>query len=214
MTSFFLKIISVLFPETCIICRKENISLCENCIQNLPKVAFVENFWMHSLFSYQDKRVRKIVHALKFNHTKSIANHLGPHLHDLIQNTLSDKIILKKGLVITLLPVPRMQIHLNTRGFDATLVLCENIKNQDNNQYMIENTSIVRVNTKAQVGLSRQERLLNMKNAFHIKNNTNLTDQTICIIDDVITTGSTLRELQKVCLEAGAKEVFAITIAH
>lgn len=53
-----------------------------------------------------------------------------------------------------------------------------------------------------------------MKNAFHIKNNTHLTDQTICIIDDVITTGSTLRQTPKVCLDAGAKEVFAITIAH
>ena len=196
------------------ICKKEDISLCQNCVQKLPKATFLEDPWMHSLFSYQDSRVRKIVHALKFNHTQSIANHLGLHLHDLIQNTLSEKITLNKNYLITLLPVPRMQSHLNTRGFDATLALCESIKTQDNNQYVLENTSVVRVNTKAQVGLSRQERLHNMKDAFRVVNNGALNNKIIYIIDDVMTTGSTLRELRKVCLEAGAKEVFAITIAH
>lgn len=107
-----------------------------------------------------------------------------------------------------------MQLHLNARGFDAVLALCESIKVQDTNQYVIENTSIIRVNTKAQVGLSRQERLLNMKNAFYAKHNQALLGCTVCIVDDVMTTGSTLRELKKVCLVAGAKEVFAVTIAH
>lgn len=196
------------------ICKKEDTSLCQNCIQKLPKATFLEDPWMHSLFSYQDTRVRKIVHALKFNHTRSIANHLGLHLHDLIQNTLSDKIKLNENNLITLLPVPRMQSHLNARGCDATLALCESVKAQDNNQYGIEKTSVIRVNTKAQVGLSRQARLLNMKDAFRVVDKDALNNKIICIIDDVITTGSTLRELRKVCLEAGAKEVFAVTIAH
>ena len=214
MKLFFTKIISILFPETCVICGKANISFCQDCIQELPKASFLEDPWMHSLFSYQNKQVRKVVHALKFNRTQSIANHLGPHLHELIQNTISDKITLDEKSLLTLLPVPRMQLHLNTRGFDAILALCESIKVQNSNQYVIENTSIIRVNTKAQVGLSRQERLLNMKDAFHVKDTTTLLGSTVCIIDDVITTGSTLRELKKVCLAAGAKEVFAITIAH
>lgn len=196
------------------ICKKEDTSLCQNCIQKLPKATFLEDPWMHSLFSYQDTRVRKIVHALKFNHTRSIANHLGLHLHDLIQNTLSDKIKLNENNLITLLPVPRMQSHLNARGCDAILALCESVKAQDNNQYGIEKTSVIRVNTKAQVGLSRQARLLNMKDAFRVVDKDALNNKIICIIDDVITTGSTLRELRKVCLEGGAKEVFAVTIAH
>lgn len=214
MKLFFSKIISLLFPETCVICGKTNTSLCQDCIQKLPKATFLENPWMHSLFSYQNKQVRKVVHTLKFSHTQSIAHHLGPHIHELIQNTISDKIKLDKNNLITLLPVPKMQLHLNTRGFDAVLALCESIKVQDTNQYVIENTSIIRVNTKAQVGLSRQERLLNMKDAFKVKDTTALLESTVCIIDDVITTGSTLRELKKVCLAAGAKEVFAVTIAH
>lgn len=214
MKLFFSKIISLLFPENCVICGETNTSLCQDCIQKLPKATFLEDPWIHSLFSYQNKQVRKVVHTLKFSHTQSIAHHLGPHVHELIQNTISDKIKLDKNNLITLLPVPRMQLHLNARGFDAVLALCESIKVQDTNQYVIENTSIIRVNTKAQVGLSRQERLLNMKNAFYAKHNQALLGCTVCIVDDVMTTGSTLRELKKVCLVAGAKEVFAVTIAH
>jgi competence protein ComFC len=106
-----------------------------------------------------------------------------------------------------------MQTHLKARGFDAVLHLCK-VLSKYNTDYHVDKTSIVRMNTKAQVGLSRSERLTNMKNAFKIIDERGLRNHRICVVDDVITTGSTLRELRKICLEAGAKEVFAITIAH
>lgn len=214
MKPFFLKIISILFPETCIICKKENVSLCQNCIQNFPKAPFIQEPWVYSLFSYQDKHVRSIIHALKFNHTQSIADHLGQHLYELLQSTVSNNLVLKNDSVVTLIPVPRMQSHIKQRGFDDVLALCKSIVEQNKKEFQIENTSIIRVNTKPQVGLSRHERLINMKNAFCIVSKNTLRDRIIYIVDDVMTTGSTLHELRKVCLEAGAKEVYAITVAH
>ncbi len=214
MKSFFSYIISLLFPETCVTCGKENTSLCQTCIQGFPISPYIEEPWIHALFSYQDRKVRTAIHALKFKHVGSIVNHLAPLIHETIQDTRAQNIELRKENSITLLPVPKMKAHIHTRGFDAILELCKSIKTQNESQYDICKDSIVRVNTKAQVGLSREERLVNMKNAFRVVHRKSLHNKTICIIDDVMTTGSTLRELRKVCLEAGAKEVFAITIAH
>lgn len=213
MKSFFTRIISFLFPETCVVCKKEGVSLCTSCTQNLPLAPFLDETWMHTLFSYQDKKVRTIVHALKFNHTQSIATHIAPLLRDVLQDIQGQSLDLKNEVLI-LLPVPRMQTHLKQRGFDAVLHLCKEITHVNTHQYQIVHNAIVRTNTRAQVGLSRSERLTNMKNAFKIISPESLGNHRICIVDDVITTGSTLRELRKICLEARAKEVFAITIAH
>lgn len=214
MKSFFTRIISLLFPETCVACNKEGDSLCKTCIQTFPLAPYIEEPWIHCLFSYQDKKVHDTIHAFKFNHVQSIANHVAPLMHETIQDIRAQHLSLKETETITLLSIPKMQAHVHKRGFDAVLHLCKRIAMHDKNKYMVNNDSIVRINTKAQVGLSRQERLLNMRGAFRVMNKDTLNNKTICIIDDVMTTGSTLRELRKVCLEADAKEVFAVTIAH
>lgn len=193
-------------------CKKEGNSLCASCIRTLPPAPFLKDHWMHALFSYQDKNVRNIIHALKFKHTQSVVYSVAPLIRDVLEDIQGQSLYLKDQNLI-LLPVPRMQTHLHTRGFDAVLCLCKALL-KHNTDYKIDRESIVRINTKAQVGLSRSERLINMKNAFKVINGDKLYNQRICIIDDVITTGSSLRELRKVCLEAGAKEVFAIAIAH
>lgn len=210
--SFFFHITSLLFPETCVVCKKEGISLCDSCLQTLPPAPFLKDLWMHSLFSYQDKNVRNIIHALKFKHTQSVVHSIAPLMYDVLEDIEGQNLYLNNEKLI-LLPVPRMRTHMHARGFDAVLHLSKALLKY-NSGYKTDTASVARINTKAQVGLSRSERLTNMKNAFKVINSASLYHQRICIIDDVITTGSTLRELRKVCLEAGAKEVFAITITH
>lgn len=214
MKSFLWHIISVLFPETCVLCGKEDTSLCESCIQTFLPAPYIEDTWIHSLFSYQDRKVRDTIHAFKFKRIKSIAEHFAPLIHETIQNIYEQKLLAGKVGRINLLPIPKMQSHINIRGFDAVSYLCEKISLYDKNRYTINTYSVLRTNRKAQVGLSREQRLVNMRNAFHVVNKEALRGESVCIIDDVMTTGSTLREIRKVCLEAGAKEVFAITIAH
>lgn len=214
MKSFFSRFISLLFPETCVLCGKEDTSLCEPCVQRFLPAPYIEDTLIHSLFSYQDKKVRDAIHAFKFKHIKSIAEHFAPLIHETIQNIREQNLMLESAGQITLLPIPKMQSHISIRGFDAVSYLCKKIAPYGKNIYVVDTDSVLRTNTKAQVGLSREQRLVNMRNAFRIINKEALRGKSVCIVDDVMTTGSTLRELRKVCLEVGAKEVFAITIAH
>lgn len=209
----FKKIIDILFPETCVLCNTSNSSLCESCILSLDTFYTTHNAWTHCIFSYTDPKVRSLIHSLKFRNIRSLRQKIASIAHESILSIKADSVTFPPGR-ITLLPVPKLQSHYLKLGSDALTDICKNIVNQNKELYSLDKHSISRINKKAQVGLSRKERLTNMKDAFRVSPEHKLQDKTICIIDDVMTTGSTVRELRNVCLQAGAKNVYILVIAH
>ena len=67
--------------------------------------------------------------------------------------------------------------------------------------------------TNPQVKCVGKERKKNLKGAFGVKNKKLIKGKRILIIDDVYTTGSTLKECAKVLLKSGAKSVDTLTVA-
>ncbi|HBH61780.1 MAG TPA: hypothetical protein DDX85_08600 [Nitrospiraceae bacterium] len=68
--------------------------------------------------------------------------------------------------------------------------------------------------TRPQVGLSSDERRKNMRNAFGVQNNMAIQGKDILLIDDVSTTGATIRECSRVLKKAGAGDIHVLTLAH
>ena len=68
-------------------------------------------------------------------------------------------------------------------------------------------------NTAPQSTLNKAERKSNLKGAYVIKNETEIKNKKILILDDVYTTGSTAKECSKLLKSAGAKQIGIITIA-
>jgi ComF family protein len=69
--------------------------------------------------------------------------------------------------------------------------------------------------TQTQVGLSQAKRLENMKDAFVLKKSfTAEKYEQVFLVDDVVTSGATLREAAKVFKKAGVEKVWGITLAH
>lgn len=67
--------------------------------------------------------------------------------------------------------------------------------------------------TSPQVGLSRRERLQNLKNAFVLKEPQKIQGKVLWLVDDVTTTGATLEACAKVILDAGAEQVYGLCLA-
>jgi ComF family protein len=67
--------------------------------------------------------------------------------------------------------------------------------------------------SKNQTGLSRKKRINNIKNAFIVDNAVKLP-KTLLLIDDVVTTGSTVNEVARVLKKAGVKQVIVLAFAR
>jgi predicted amidophosphoribosyltransferase len=73
---------------------------------------------------------------------------------------------------------------------------------------------IRRRETVSQVGLSREERIANVRDAFRVKAARRVEGRTVIVVDDVMTTGTTLSECARVLKLAGAERVWAATVAR
>ncbi len=68
--------------------------------------------------------------------------------------------------------------------------------------------------TAPQVGLRANDRKKNIRKAFEIKNKERIKGKNIMLVDDVYTTGATVRECSGVLKRAGAADIHVITLAH
>lgn len=103
-----------------------------------------------------------------------------------------------------LLPVPLHSSRLRQRGYNQALELARPIAKQLGLQ--LDTRSCTRKKlTSDQVGLSASKRKTNLKGAFEV--NCSFKDKHVAVIDDVMTTGSTVNELSQQLIRAGARQV-------
>ena len=102
--------------------------------------------------------------------------------------------------------VPMWREKERGRGFNQAKILAELM---GNNVDLLERVR----ETKAQYGLNKEERAENIKNSFRVISNNQISKRLI-LVDDVWTTGSTMRECTKVLKRVGAGEVWGLTLAR
>jgi ComF family protein len=112
-----------------------------------------------------------------------------------------------------LVPVPLHSLRLRERGFNQSAWLAEAFAKEAS----ADCTDILRRvrDTGTQTALSREERQRNVKDAFRLRRGTVLhPEQSYVLVDDVITTGATLNACAATLIDAGAKRVAVLTLAH
>jgi ComF family protein len=109
-----------------------------------------------------------------------------------------------------LLPVPLHPRRLKARGFNQALLLAQGFPGKP---IGLEVLNRVR-HTAPQVGLKAKERRDNVKNAFAVPHPSQVKGKKILLIDDLYTTGSTVRECARVLRRAGAERVDLLTVAR
>lgn len=117
----------------------------------------------------------------------------------------------------TITAVPLHKRRLRERGFNQAQIIAQilgNLWGLETNFNLLERQK----DTDQQMGLSRKQRFRNISGAFRIKEDSlrtvNCAPSTVLIVDDVWTTGATLKECCKVLKHAGAPKVWAVTLAR
>ncbi|MBN2539479.1 MAG: ComF family protein [Deltaproteobacteria bacterium] len=175
--------------------------LCEDCILSPPPFSIAR-----SLGKYE-AALLDTIHLFKYHGKVSVGEDLGR----MMATTCYDSLVIQHYSLI--IPVPLHPKRLRERGFNQSLILARQISNMF--PIPLDFTTLKRtVLTEAQVSLSRQERAANVRGVFAVTDRRRIEDKKILLIDDVYTTGSTVKECSKILMKNGAEEVAVLTLAR
>mgnify|MGYP001118013881 CR=1 FL=1 len=156
--------------------------------------------------------VREAIHRYKYQGQRSLADLLGQELTDFWSSDCHDTLQTPHCDLIT--PVPLHWWRAYRRGYNQSELLANQLSF---NIGVPAKVLLRRVKpTRPQVELNRDQRAANVKNAFHVDEAmmSVVKGKTILLIDDVCTTGATLRECAKALLKGEASAVYALTVAR
>jgi ComF family protein len=203
-------LIRTISPISCLLCSGEGVDLCAECVLHLPKREALFSAKALSLFSYQDQRVKKILRDAKYHHRKRLYE---PLVHKLVQeNTFLMSFNPKEVLIIH---IPTHPLRSLFRGQDHTKTITS-ILSKKTGIPCAASLLQKKKRTKRQALLTKNERHIAQKNSFSVleKQKDFLSGKEVLLVDDIITTGSTVLEAKKTLLAAGAKEVHLFALAH
>ncbi len=215
----------LIFPRTCVICKQsldiKEDDLCVSCLLSLPIIQSdgIENqnlskrFWgkvaikeARAFLRYEKKGgVQKLFAEIKYKGQKKLAFHMG----ELFGAQLERSFYESSDLLIA---VPLHRKKQKIRGFNQSQEIANGLSYsigiQTRDDIVIRNK-----NTVTQTKLDRVERWDNVDSIFKVLELELVKNKSIIILDDVITTGSTLESLASTLLNSGAKEVRVIALA-
>lgn len=226
LTQYLNDFLEFIFPELCITCNTRLISqekyLCMNCWSDIPVTNFhlaEENkvarlFWGRvkiefatSYFSYKKgSRYQQLIHYIKYKGLKELGFETGRKFG----NTLLHSKCLQDVDVIV--PVPLHLKKEKKRGFNQSLYIAKGIA-ESTDKPLIEKNLYRKIFTSTQTKKNRFERWQNVENIFGIRNPEEFAGKHILLVDDVVTTGSTLEACAFPILKIENTKVSIATLA-
>lgn len=229
-------VLGIVYPPSCIACRAatgEAQALCAACWSN---IGFIERPYCERLgtpFAVDlgagllspaaiadppvfararaacrfDGTARELVHRLKYGDRPELALALGRMMAQAGRELLAEADLI--------LPVPLHRTRLWSRRFNQAAVLAETVSRlsgKPHDPLLLRRAK----RTRQQVGLTRAQRAENLQGAFKVapESKPALENRRIVLVDDVLTTGSTVNAASRVLLRAGARSVDVLTFAR
>lgn len=208
------KIINLFFPSRCPYCDKVILFkelCCQECDNIINIEPLVNNFFTNykkviciSAFKYENI-VSEAIKSFKFGSRKMYAQQFAI----VVSNAIEGEFKNIKFDCLTYVPI-NFKRYLK-RGFNQSALITKRMSNILNIPYkklLFKNKDNIE-----QHKLSRKNRIRNVEGVYSPINVNYIKRKNILIFDDIMTTGSTLKECCKVLLDNGAKEVYCATIA-
>jgi ComF family protein len=237
LKAFFAAALGVLFPPLCHVCRRfiptaGELHICPDCRELMPPIVaplcivcgvpFAGAGTDHvcgscstshptfdaarAALAYEGAS-RDLIHAFKYRNK----THLRRPLALLTMECLSEFIQSRRPDLI--MPVPLHRKKLSSRGFNQAVLLGEILSQRL--KIPLDRRNLRRIRwTEPQVNLAAHVRRINVKGAFAIHESGLVTGRRVLLLDDVLTTGSTVEECGRVLKAAGAADVTVITVAR
>ncbi len=212
MREFFTSIIDFIFPPTKSALELRAISPL-NIFSIFPIAPIPPYPFIISLFAYKHPLVSEFIWNIKYKKDRHALECGGYALY--VKLLEMPEMRAEKTEKTILVPIPISKKRRKERGYNQCELLIESLLKFDKENILGKNYEILtrKKDLLKQTMKDRTERL-KMNNVFEVKKDNDLLDKNIIIIDDVATTGSTLREAREILLRVGYKNIRALTLAH
>lgn len=219
--------VHLFFPHICLQCGSDDLSthypLCEQCIHRLPSTDFykmqdnpVEKiFWGRAivesagaaLFFTKESIVQLLIFELKYKHNQKAGILLGRIMG--IALSESSRFETVEGLI----PIPITAQKKRKRSFNQAEIICQGIV-QVWPKKIISDVLLKSTQTVTQTKKDRIERSSNNSAIFYLLNTPSILNRHVLIIDDVITTGTTLEAAYNCLLKGNPSKISIATAAY
>ncbi|OGZ58676.1 MAG: hypothetical protein A3B96_03915 [Candidatus Spechtbacteria bacterium RIFCSPHIGHO2_02_FULL_43_15b] len=230
-------LLDILLPPICLSCGTEGAYICEPCFQALKKYSFFIcpickkrtpdgkldrdcrkksglNRFLGAPLPYYQETVKKLLHSFKYKYAKDIAAPLSKMLTDFLdENNFADIASPQKSKMIVV-PVPLYNFRERERGFNHAGEIAKKVSVKY--ALPLDLASLKKSkNTQTQAQTTtKEERSVNVSGAFKCSNENAVSGKIALLIDDVYTTGATMRECAGVLRGGGAIEVWGVTVSR
>lgn len=200
-------ILNVIFPIKCGICGKVGkVNICEKCYLNLKKYILLnledDVFYM---LKYSELIRSKMI-DFKFN-DKPYLYHMFCEI--LVKSKSGCDFVKNYDIII---PVPMNESKKLIRGYNQSELFAKGISKMLEIPISID--SLIKCkNTLMQSSLGKNDRTKNVKNAYKVERLEKIKNKNVLLVDDIYTTGATIKECKKVLQQANAKNVGVLIIA-
>lgn len=219
--SLFERLTSLFAPDECLSCHREGVLLCGDCTAALVRTQGVcfacyartkgvvcpdclPQTECASLRGFTDYSgvAKQLVASLKFMGNQSAARIMAGRMANLCD-------ALPAGTLVT--HVPATTQHIRERGYDQAALLARHIARLFGAEHA---ATLARVGRKHQLGSGREERLHQMIAALRVRSPAKVHGRSVLLVDDVLTTGASIRVATKCLLRAGASRVDGLVFAQ
>jgi ComF family protein len=218
----------LLLPHQCIGCGVDQLQekepLCHTCLSDLPRTYFesihdnpAEKIFhgrlnlksATSLYYFtKDQLLQELLHQLKYQGDKNIGIFLG----GLLGNTLKDESRFRQ--IDCIVPMPMVYKKEKKRGYNQANLIAVGMAAKMKLP-VLQNTIIRSSGIKSQTGLNRMLRWENVKDRYVLKQSSALKNRHVLLVDDVVTTGSSLESCGQeiMCAEPASLSIATIALA-
>ncbi len=201
-------VVRFMFPVPCVSCGYLGEALCSRCRDRLgfyPHVRSLEGLKVGSALYFEEgDLLERLIYPLKYSHQADVVRFLLPPLREAL------KLLLEPSQVI-LVPVPLHKKRELERGYNQSELLAEGVGRAIGAPVLSLLRRVRETESQVKVG-GRVERLGNLAGAFEVLGRIPAGGQ-IVLVDDIVTTGSTLLACAEALRAAGAENIVALTLA-
>ncbi|MEK7626557.1 MAG: ComF family protein [Patescibacteria group bacterium] len=199
--------------------------LCPVCFRRLPSIALAKEGWsichrdaqfiLASPLDYSNPTAQELIHTFKYGKIEAAAEPLISVLVEYLSASFKNNKPEIKNFV--LIPIPLHPKKRRKRGFNQALIIAERLKARLDIFREITIVSDALFKKESNKSQTEQKdyasRENNVRGSFGLRKLELIAGKNIFLVDDVFTSGATMREAVRVLKSAGAKKIIAITIA-